>query len=185
MLGASMKTYLKWGGAMAGASFLVVIVVYLLGLHSDPTKLGTGQAIQMVLGLAVGIACIVLGTKELRATVPPAEEFSYGRALGAGVMITLFAAAFGIISNLLYMQFINPGMTEVAVQAQIAKWESMGMSGAQIERAEGMMRTMMSPALSMVFGFLGGMLFGTIISLISAAFLKRPASEEFEPPVVS
>ena len=44
-----------------------------------------------------------------------------------------------------------------------------------------MMRKIMNPALSAVFGFGAGMFFGTIISLISSAFLKRPPADELQP----
>ena len=173
-----METYLKFGGAMAGGGFLISVVLFLVGMHSDPAKLATAQWIQGCLGLAIGIACVVLGTKEKRATVPMTEEFGYGSALGAGVMVTLFGALIGLVTTILYMQVINPGFGDVIMQAQVAKWEAMGMSGARIEQAEGMMKKMMSPPIQAAFGFLGGMLFGTIISLISAEFLKRAAVED-------
>ena len=173
-----MKNYLTYGSAMAGGGFVLVLLLYILGFHSDASKLSTAQWIQGCLGLIIGIVCIVLGTKAKRATVPVAEEFGYGSALGAGVMITLFAALIGIVTNLLYSQVINPGMSDLIVQAQIAKWEAMNMPAARMEQAESMMRKMMSPPIQACFGFLAGMFFGTIISLISAAFLKRPATEE-------
>ena len=96
-------------------------------------------------------------------------------------MITLFAALIGIVTNILYMQFINPGMTELTVQAQIAKWEAAGMPSSRMEQAEGMMRKMMSPPVMAAMGFCFGMIFGTIISLITAAFLKRPANDQLQP----
>jgi len=170
---------------MAGGGFLISLVLFLIGLHSDPEKLSIAQWTQGCLGLGVSIACIVLGTKERRAAVPATEEFGYGPALGTGVMITLFAALIGIATNLLYMQVINPGMSDIIMQAQVAKWEAMGMSGARIEQAEGMMKKMMSPPIQAAFGFLGGMLFGTIVSLVTAAFLKRAASDELLPPVAT
>jgi hypothetical protein len=49
------------------------------------------------------------------------------------------------------------------------------MSSAQIERAEGMMRKMMSPVAQAIFGLIIAVVTGTVISLITAAFLKRPA----------
>jgi hypothetical protein len=175
------KTYLKCGGAMAGSGFVIVLVVYLLGFHSDPAKLSTGQIIQFVLGCAAGIACIVLGIKERRAATPPDQNFGYGHTLGTGVMITLFAACFGVLTNIVYMNFINPGMVEISMQAQIAKWEAAGTSSARIEQAEAMMRKMMSPVATAIFGFVFGMVFGTIISLTSGAFLKRPPADELQP----
>jgi hypothetical protein len=176
-----MKTYLTYGSAMAGGGFVLVLVLYILGFHSDAAKISTAQWIQGVLGLGIGITCIVLGTKARRESVPAEEEFGYGSALGTGVMITLIAALIGIATNLIYTQLINPGMTDLVMQAQIAKWEAAGLSSARIEQAEGMMRKMMSPAVQVAFGFCAGMIFGTLISLVSAAFLKRPAKDELEP----
>lgn len=177
-----MKSYLTYGAAMAGGAFALVMLIYIFGFHSDASKLGAAQGIQTVGGLGIGIAAIVLGTKAKRATVPASEDFSYGSALFAGFMIALFSSLFGILTNLIYTQVINPGMSDLVIQAQVAKWENMGLSSAQIERAEGMTRKMMSPAIQAALGFFFGLLFGTIISLITAAFLKREATEELVEP---
>ena len=176
-----MKTYLTYGSAMAGGGFVLVLVLYILGFHSDASKLSIAQWVQGCAGLGIGIACIVLGTKARRASLPAEADFGYGSALGAGVMITLVAALLGLVTNFVYMRLINPGMNDLIIQAQIAKWEAAGMSSARIEQAEGMMRKMMSPPVQAAFGFLGGMFFGTLISLITAAFLKRPAKDELQP----
>lgn len=176
-----MKTYLTYGLFIALGITLISLILFFLGYHSDAAKLGTAQAIGMVGALAVSIVLTVLGVKARRAEIPLTEPFGYGRALGAGVMITLFAVLFGAVTNYLYTHVINPGFSDVMVQAQIEKWEAKGMSAAQIEGAEAMMRKMMHPAIQALFGVVFGMLFGTIISLIAAAFLKRPAL----PPEVS
>ena len=175
-----MKTYLTYGSAMAGGGFVLVLVLYILGFHSDASKLSIAQWVQGCVGLGIGIVCIVLGTKARRANVPAEDEFGYGSALGTGVMITLVAALIGIVTNLIYMQVINPGMTDLMMQAQIAKWEAAGLSSARIDQAEGIMRKMMSAPIQAAFGFCFGMVFGTIISLITAAFLKRPAKDELQ-----
>lgn len=178
-----MKTYLTYGFAMSIAGALLTLALFFAGFHSDASKLQTAQWISGGGGLAFAIVAIVLGTKARRAEISATENFSYGRALGAGVMITLFACLLGIVTNQLYMQVINPGMNDLIVQAQIEKWEAKGMSSSQIEGAEAMMRKMMHPAIQAGFGFLGGMFFGTLISLVTAAFLKREVSDQ--PPVVS
>src|SRR5436190_548993 len=103
-----MKTYLTYGSAMAGGGFLLVIVLYVLGFHSDPAKLRTAQWIQGCVGLGIGITCTVLGTKARRAQVPLTEDFGYGSALGTGVMIALFAALIGLVTTFLYGGVINP-----------------------------------------------------------------------------
>ncbi len=173
-----MKTYLIYGAAMAIAGAILGIVLYLLGLHSDPAKLTAAQVVGSLGGLAIGIACITLGVKARRAEVPATEEFGYGRALGAGVMITLFAALLGIGTSLLYAKVINPEFSDVILQAQLRDLEAKNLPVAQAEAAEKMMRAMSGPTAQVVMGFFGGLFFGTIISLVAAAFLKRPAAPE-------
>lgn len=176
-----MKTYVTYGFIMALGGLLVNLVLFFLGFHSDVEKLSTAQWIGGLVGLAIAITVLVLGTQARRADVPVTEPFGYGRALGAGVMIVLFSAIFGVIFNLLYMQFINPGLPDLIVQAQSAKFEAKGMTGAQLEQAEKFTRMMTGPVLSSCFNFIGGMFIGTIIALVTSAFLKRSAP----PPVAT
>lgn len=179
-----MKTYLTYGFFMALAGLLLVLALFFLGFHSDPAKLSSAQWIGSLGGLAIGIVTIVLGTKARREEIPPSEAFGYGRALGAGVMIGLVGSFLGIFTNYAYMQFINPGMADLIIQAQVDKLEAKGLSGAQLEQAEKMTRMMIGPVISSCFSFVGGVFFCTVISLITGAILKRPAKEEV-PPVAA
>lgn len=182
-----MKTYLVYGLAWAIAGSVLAIVLYLLGFHADPDKLVPAQIIGGLGGLVIAITCISLGTKARRAETPATEEFGYGRALGAGVMVALFGALFGSITSYAYAKFINPDFIDVIVQAQVQKLEEKNMSAEKIEAAEKMIRSMSSPGVQAVFGFFGGVLFGTLISLVTAAILKRPAAPEAfaTPPPIS
>ncbi len=184
MVGSVMKTYLTYGVAMAIAGAVLNVVLYLVGLHSDPAKLTIAQIVGGVGGLGICITCLTLGIKARRAEIPATEEFGYGRALGSGVMIALFASLLGIVTTFVYAKFINPDFVDVLVQAQNQKFEAKGMSSTQIESAEKVVRMMSGPAVQAVFSFFGGMVFGTIISLVAAAFLKRPAAPEIpaSPP---
>ena len=175
--GATMKTCLTYGFAMAFGGMLVVFAMFFLGMHDSPEKLDTAQGIQTGLGLALGVACIVSGTKARRAEVPAAEPFGYGAALGTGVMIALFAALLGLLTNYLYGAVINPHFTGVMLQAQVDKLAANGVPSDKIEQIQKMTAVMMKPPVLAAMGFVSGMLFGTLISLITAAFLKRPAAE--------
>ena len=179
-----MKTPLIYGLYMALGSLLLNLALYFTGFHSDVEKLGTAQTISSIGGLALGIAFIVLGTKARRAEIPVTEDFGYGRAFLTGVQISLFACLFAIVTNILYMNVVNSGLRELMVQAQINKWEAAGLSSDRIEQAEKMMRKMMSPVMQAVFGVIFGMIFTTLISLVTAAFLKRPAVTA-QPPVAA
>ena len=168
-----MKTYLIYGLGAAFASLLLAVLLFFLGFHSAPEKLSLAQTIGTVGGLAISIVFITLGTKARRAEVPPTEPFGYGRAFGAGFMIALFAALFGAVGHWIYMSLINPGFTDVLLQAQVASWEEMGMNSAQIENAEAFTRKFMHPAVQAGMAFVFGTIFGTVVALVTSAFLKR------------
>ena len=178
-----MKTYLTYGSAMAGAGFLLTIVLYVLGFHSDPAKLSVANWVQGCLGLGISITCIVLGTKARRAQVPAGEPFGYGGAFGAGVMISVFSALCALVTTYLYFGLIDPHFTDMIIQAQANKLEAQGLSADRIEQIQKVSAPVMKLPMQMVFAFFGSIVFGTIISLITAAFLKRDDREE--PPVVA
>ncbi|HEY5078554.1 MAG TPA: DUF4199 domain-containing protein [Opitutaceae bacterium] len=170
-----MKTCSLYGLILAITGAIVTLVLFFLGFHSDPAKVGTGQMIGGLTILAASIVITSLGIKARRAEVPGSEPFGYGRALGAGVLISLVAVVLSTVFNIIYTVFINTGFTEVMVQAQMDKLQAKGLSGAQLDQAEKMTRMMMGPVPAAIVGILFGMIIGTIISLILAAFLKRPA----------
>jgi hypothetical protein len=173
-----MKTYLTYGFAMAFGVAVLMLALFFLGFHDNPAKLDTAQWIQVILGLAITIACTVIGIRARRDEVPADQTFGYGSALGAGVMITLFAALIGIVTTYLYSAVINPNFTDVMLQAQAAKFEEKGIPTDKIEQIQKATAVMMKPPVMAAMGFLSAMFFGTLVSLVAAAFLKRPALED-------
>lgn len=177
-----MKTYLTYGFGIALAGALVNLVLYFAGLHNDPSKLTAAQWIGGLLGVLITIVGIVLGTKARRSQIPPGESFGYGRAFVAGLGIAFFAAVFGVLTGYLYMHVINPGLNDLIIQSKTAEMEAKGVSAAQLEQMEKVLRMMTSAPAQAIFTFLGAMFFGTIVSLITAAVLKREATP---PPVAA
>ncbi|HWL16059.1 MAG TPA: DUF4199 domain-containing protein [Opitutus sp.] len=178
-----MKTYLTYGLGIAGAGFLLNLILFFTGHHTELEKVGSAQTIASVVGLLIAIAGLGLAIRARRSEVPVNEDFGYGRALGAGIMTSLVSAIAGAILTFVYMHFINPGFNDLLVQTEINKWESAGMSQAQIDAAEGIMRKMLHPVAQAAFTVIVGVIFGTIISLVLAAFIRRRAS--LPPPVVA
>lgn len=176
-LNFTMKTTFIYGLSMAIAGSLMNFMFYFLGFHDSPEKIGTGQMIGLIGGMVITIGGLILAVKARRSEVSESEDFGYGKALGAGVLTSLWASIFGTISNVVYMGFINPGMQEVVIESEITKLEAKGMSAEQIDQAEGMIRMMTSPAASGIMGFIGAFVISVIISLIIAAILKRPAQD--------
>lgn len=174
---STMKTTFFYGLSMAIAGTLMTFVLYFLGLHDAADKIGTAQTIAMIGGMAITIGGLILAVKARRSEIPDEEDFGYGRALGAGVLTSLWASIFGSISSVVYMGFINPGMQDLIIENEITKLEASGMSVEQIDQAEGMIRMMTSPAASGIMGFIGAFVISVVICLIIAAVLKRPAQD--------
>lgn len=179
-----MKIPLLYGLYMTLAGFLLTLALYFLGFHADAAKLQQAQWVSNIGLLVICVTFLVLGTKAQRAQIPTTDDFGYGRALWTGVKIAFFAALFGIVTNFLYTRVINPHFTEVIIQAQLDKMEAKGMSSAQMEQAEKGVRFFMGPIMMSCFVFIGGIFWGTILSLITAAFLKRKATGVQPEPTV-
>lgn len=176
-----MKTCALYGVAIAVAAALLVLALFFLGFHSDPAKFQAAKIIGGLGSLAIGVTVTVLGVKARRSEIPESEPFGYGRALGAGVVISLVANILCAVFNYAYFALINPGFSDIIVQDQLDKMQAKGIDGARAEQAEKIIRFMMSPGMYAVQTLIGGFIVGVIISLIVAAFLKR--NEPMEPPV--
>jgi magnesium-transporting ATPase (P-type) len=177
-----MKTCALYGFISALAGAFLVLILYFAGFHSDPAKLGAAQAIGTIAGLAIVIVVIALGVKARREEVPAEEEFGYGATLWAGMLISLVAAILSAIFTYAYHAFINPGFSEILIQDAMTKMEAKGVSGAQLDKIESFDRIIFSPAAMAAIALIMGFIIGVIISLVVAAFLKRPAPAQ--PPAV-
>ena len=171
-----MKIYLTYGFAIMLGNALVTLICYLLGFHSDPDKVQTAGYIAALIGLAIGITATTLGMRAKRNTTPSTEEFSFGQAFVTGFMITLFAALLSAAFHYVYLAFINPDFTGIIQQAQRAKLEAKGLSSDKIEHIQNLTGVFLKPAVQAIFGLIGTLSWGTVISLLAAAFVKRPAS---------
>ena len=180
-----MKTYLKYGGAMAGAGFVSMVLCYVAGLW-DAQNLGTGMIVGIVLGIIINTVGIVLGTRAVRSPTGT-QGFSYGRAFKTGLLISSFAAAAGVVTNGIFFGVVNPNYHETTIVWTKGLMERMGAPAAQVEKAEEQMRTKGGLVRQLANGVIGALVFGGVISLITAAFMKRPPSDEETdgPPVIS
>ncbi len=170
-----MKTCSLYGFISALAGALLGLALYFMGYHSDIAKLPAAQLIGACVGTVICVVCLVLGIKARRAEAPQGNGFGYGAALLAGVQISLVAAFLSSIYNYAYLAFINPGFADIMLQAKMDKLQASGVSGADYDRIEGMTRTMLHPVPASIFSFIYLFIVGFLISLIVAAFLKRPA----------
>jgi ABC-type phosphate transport system permease subunit len=110
---------------------------------------------------------------------------SYGRALGTGTLISVWAALFNVVFTIVYFKIINPGFTEAIVQFQMAEMEKKGIPAATIEQSEGVLRFMSGALMLTIMATIMSVILGIILSLILAAIFKSKPGQSAPPPVAA
>ncbi len=153
------------------------LLLFFTGYQTE--KLATGQYFQWI-GFIIMIVVLVLGIKAVREEAPD-KALSYGKGVGTGAIISLLGGLMSAVYMFIHFKFINTEFVDYQMEIVRGQWEAAGMSGAQMEQAEGVTRAMMGPVAQAILTPIMSVIFGTIISLIASAFLKRtPATP---PPV--
>ena len=175
-----MKTPLVYGLGMALASAAFVLLLHILGITTEPGRILLPLLLGLPIALAIVVLGIVLGTRRARREAG-AAGFSYGRAFTTGFLITLVAALAGAAFNAIYYTFIFPDFVDVAVETTRSMLERFGARDADIEKAVEDIRAKSTVTRQVVSGFIGGLVMGTIVSLITAAVMKRAPADEVVP----
>jgi uncharacterized membrane protein SirB2 len=168
-----MSTTLLYALIMAIAQIVVTLISYFLGYQTD--HISSGKWFQFV-PLLVSIVVLILGIKAVREE-QPGKGLSYGKGVWTGVQITFFSCIIGSIYAFIHFTYVNPNFPDYAIEAARADWAAKGMTGTQMEGAEKFTHWLFKPTVQSIAGFVLGNIFGVILSLIIAAFLKREPTE--------
>lgn len=126
--------------------------------------------------IVIYAVCIVLAqiyyrNNELNGTI------SYGQAVGFGVAVMLFSGIISALYSIIIFK-IDPSLIDQIKAAQEEAYLQQGMSEDVIERTMEMSAKMMTPAWLSIIGLLSTVFMGTIISLVSAIFVKKQPNED-------
>ncbi len=166
-----MGTQLTYAAILTIVGAGLRLLLYFTGYETE--KLATGQHFQW-LGMICMIVILALGIKAVRDE-SPGGYMSYGKGVGTGVLISLFSGLMSAVYNFIHLKFVNTQFADYQMELIRAKWEKAGMSADQMEKAEGFARMTMGPIAQAIATPIVVVVFGLIIALIAAAFLKRPA----------
>ena len=160
----------------------IVFQLFLFFSGFQTEKLETGQYIQW-LGLIIAAVVLWLGIKAVRDE-KPGRTLGYGQRLGAGVLISLYAGLMSAVYTYFHFQFINVNFADYSIARIREKWAASGLSGPQMDQAEKITRTMLSPAVQALMTPVIMVLIGLVLSSIIAAFLDSasPEAPESTPP---
>lgn len=165
----------------------IVMVIFSLILFLLNIK-PVGFTAPIILGL-VSIAITFLGiffsTKKIRNEVL-GGEMTYGQGFVIGVLVIFFAAILSAVYNYIQTTIIDPDYMRTILEEQ-KEWmyefmSSKGVADDQIEKAmesidEKMVNT--NPIKTIFTNIISSTVFGAIISLITAAILKKKKDNPF------
>lgn len=158
-------------GVLSGLTYFVFyLLLYLTGMNVF------GMA--GFLGIWIPVVFIILATRNYRES-QPGIQLRYGQAFAAGVFTTLFSSSlFGLCYYLLGTLYATDLLDLYRAQAELSLEEGKSiLSENMMELAmEGIENTTMS-SLSFSESF-NKLLWGGMVSLITAAFLRGNAGKE-------
>ncbi len=100
-------------------------------------------------------------------------NISYGQALGYATIIIVVAALISSIYSYVFLKYIDPSLIDKMAALGEEEMLKQGMSDEQIEMTQSMSKKFMKPGLMNIMGFLGTVLIGFIIALITSAIVKK------------
>jgi hypothetical protein len=176
--GASMKKIVLTFGLISGLIISVLMDSSLL--LAD--KIGAGHS--MALGYTIMVASFLLiyfGIRSYRDN-NLAGQISFGRAFACGILIALITTVCYVATwEVLYFNFM-PHFMDGYWAAQIAKVQSSGLdpaaAAAQVAAIQRSQQLYQNPLVNIAYTFIEPLPVGLIVTLISAAVLRRKAPQE-------
>jgi hypothetical protein len=163
---------LKWG-LISGVIFMIwTTIINVAGLF-------TNQSIQWV-SLVISIVLIVMAMREYRTL--DSGFMTFGEGVGLGTLLSVVSGLVSITYKLIYTNFIDPTIRQQMLDNAREQMENRGMADQQIEQAMEFTEKIQSPGLQFLVGILFAAIFGVLISLVVAAFLRRsrPPFSDFQ-----
>ena len=159
---------LIYGLLTAAISIVFSVITYLLDLQMNNPV--------MYFSFVILLAGIIYGTMQYK-NVSLGGYISFGKAFLSGFLIVLIASVISSIYSYIFLTFIDHAYLERIIQQSMDKAEAdmvkKGLSGDQIEPALAIARKFMSPIAMSAMAILSSAFFGAILSLITAAFVKK------------
>jgi NAD/NADP transhydrogenase alpha subunit len=161
-------------GVRYGLIFGLVMIVYTLILQIS------GMATNQWLSNASFILLIIVIIIAHKTFKEGGDGFmTIGQGIGIGTLLSLISGVISSVFLFIYLKFVDDSMLQMVRDEQIEKMSQQGMDDAQIEQAMEMAGKFMGPVAILIFGIIGSVLGGLILSLIISLFTKKanPAAE--------
>ncbi len=167
-------TVLRYGSYNGGIAIAISLIVYLAEVNMMSIS---GMLMVYIPMLALGFVMAILAIKYQRDQLD-GGIISYGKALSIGLLVTLLATFISSLWNYVLINFIDPGYTAKLQEQFMNTWgenmpqEALDKTLEGFEKAGDMFQILKSAVIS-------GTIFGLIVGLITAAFMKRDPKPDF------
>lgn len=161
-------------GVLAGIILIVIsIIFYVAGQEHHWTS--------SLITYLILFGAIVYGLKNYRDELLDGY-IKYARALGFGVLLSLFAGIVLGLYTFVFYKFINPEALDTLIrEAQQSVIEARpDISNSELDMAMSFSKAFINPYFFFVSSVLSTTFFGTIFSLIIAAIFKNEAPVDVE-----
>jgi hypothetical protein len=175
------KTVLVFG-LISGLILSVLMDVSVLFADKIGRKIGSDHS--LILGYTILVSSFLLiyfGIRSYREDAL-AGQISFGRAFACGILITLTASVLYVATwEVLYFNFM-PHFMDGYFAAQIHKVQSSGLdpatTAAKVAAIQHSQQLYQNPFVNMAYTFIEPLPVGLVITLISAAMLRRKTRVE-------
>ncbi|MEM1135643.1 MAG: DUF4199 domain-containing protein [Bacteroidota bacterium] len=103
-----------------------------------------------------------------------------GQGISLGMLIVVISSVFSSIFTYLYLKLVDDSMIQMI--ADVTREEMMknpNLSDEQIEQALAMTANFTTPEMILVFGIIGGLFFGFLISLVMSLIFRKENPEVY------
>lgn len=168
-----MKPSVKYGLIYAGISIGISLLAFGLGMEKDESV----QKISSYINIALPAVIIFLGIRSQRDDAGNGF-LSFGSGFGTGMTIAALGGLLTAAYTWLYFKILNPSMITFIKLKQEEELYKRGLSDGEVEKMSEQMGAWATPEMMSIFVFIGAVLLGLVISLISAGILKKENPNE-------
>lgn len=165
------KACLKYGLIMGLVSIVMTMLFYMLDLMFATWI--------MIPSIVLTLIVLFLLQRSYRDTYLNGY-ITYGRALGTGMVIFIYAAVIIAIFSYLLYTVIDPELIDKSLSAAAAKLESKGIPESSMDAALSMQEKMLKPWIISLSSIFNTLLMGFIMSLITSIFITKKGNPLLE-----
>ena len=160
---STARIALKYG-VLASVVIMVYTTIINVAGQSQNKWLTSLSFIFMIVGIVLAMQAFKEENKGF---------MSYGEGLGLGSLVSAIMGLLGSTFSVFYNKVIDPTILTQAMDTARSDMEAKGMDDTQIDQAMAMTQKFMSPGVLFVFGVIGSLLVGFLLSLIISAIIRK------------